>query len=659
MDEVKRISELRETLKQANYEYYVLDNPTLSDYDFDMLLRELQELEERYPDLIAKDSPTQRVGGVASSKFKKITHNRRMLSLGNLFSKDEVRDFDKKIKKSVSNYTYTADLKIDGLSVSLKYKNGFLEQAATRGNGLVGEDITENAKTIRSIPLSIDYLDDLEARGEIFISKKSFEKINKSREELELAAFRNPRNAAAGTIRQLDPKVVAKRNLDAFIHYMVADNDIISHYDSLMFLKEKGFKINNYTKECKNIDEVIEFIKKVDEFRFDLPYEIDGVVIKVNEFNLYDEIGYTAKYPKWAIAYKFKALEVETVLNNIRFQIGRTGVVKPVAELEPVMISGSLVSRATLHNEDFCKERDIHIGDHVIVRKAGEIIPEVLRVVSEKRTGNEIEFEMITNCPICDSNLVRKSGEADYYCLNPNCDAKHLEGLIHFASREAYNIDGLGESILTELYNDGYVKDIANIFMLNLYYEELIQKERFGDKSVKNLFNAIENSKINNLDQLIFGLGIRHVGAKVSKVLCEELTCLENFYNQTLESLLAINDIGKAIANSVVKYFADESNKKMLDKLVEFGLNTNYYSSKVVSETFFTNKTVVLTGSLSEFSRKEAKTFIENLGGNVSSAVSKKTDYILLGDSPGSKYQKGLELGIKILSEDEFKEKIK
>jgi len=659
MDEVKRISELRKTLKRANYEYYVLDNPTLSDYDFDMLLRELQELEERYPDLIAKDSPTQRVGGVASSKFKKITHNRRMLSLGNLFSEEEVRDFDKKIKKSVSNYTYTADLKIDGLSVSLKYKNGFLEQAATRGNGLVGEDITENAKTIRSIPLSIDYLDDLEVRGEIFISKKIFEKINISREELELATFRNPRNAAAGTIRQLDPKVVAKRNLDAFIHYMVADNDIINHYDSLMFLKEKGFKVNNYTKECKNIDEVIEFIKKVDEFRFDLPYEIDGVVIKVNEFNLYNEIGYTAKYPKWAIAYKFKALEVETVLNDIRFQIGRTGVVKPVAELEPVMISGSLVSRATLHNEDFCKERDIHIGDHVIVRKAGEIIPEVLRVVSEKRTGNEIEFEMITNCPICDSNLVRKPGEADYYCLNPNCDARHLEGLIHFASREAYNIDGLGESILTELYNDGYVKDIADIFMLNLYHEELIQKERFGDKSVKNLFSAIENSKTNNLDQLIFGLGIRHVGAKVSKVLCEELTCLENFYNQNFESLLAINDIGKAIANSVVKYFDDESNKNMLDKLVEYGLNMNYNSSKVASETFFTNKTVVLTGSLSEFSRKEAKTFIENLGGNVSSSVSKKTDYILLGDSPGSKYQKGLELGIKILSEDEFKEKIK
>jgi DNA ligase (NAD+) len=659
MNEVKRISELRNVLKKANYEYYVLDNPTMSDYDFDMLLRELQELEEKYPELITKDSPTQRVGGIASSKFKKVTHDRQMLSLGNLFSEEEVRDFDNKIKKVVSNYTYTADLKIDGLSVSLKYKDGYLEQAATRGNGVVGEDITENVKTIRSIPLSIDYLEDLEVRGEIFISKNSFEKINKSRKEQNLDTFKNPRNAAAGTIRQLDPKVVAKRNLDAFIHYMVANSDIINHYDSLMFLKEKGFKINKYTQKCRNIDEVIEFIKKVDEFRFDLPYEIDGVVIKVNEFDLYDKIGYTAKYPKWGIAYKFKALEVETVLNDIRFQIGRTGVVKPVAELEPVMISGSLVSRATLHNEDFCKERDIHIKDHVIVRKAGEIIPEVLRVVPEKRTGKETEFKMISNCPICGSELVRKTGESDYYCLNTNCDAKHLEGLIHFASREAYNIDGLGESILTELYNDGYVKDIADIFYLNLYYDELIQKEGFGDKSVKNLFEAIETSKSNNLDQLIFGLGIRHVGAKVSKILCEELKTIDNFYTQDVNSLLSIDDIGQAIANSIVNYFSDESNKKMLYKLVQSGLNVTYHSSKVDKDTFFTDKTVVLTGTLSDFSRKEAKTIIENLGGNVSSSVSSKTDYILLGDSPGSKYQKGLDLGVKILSEDEFKEKIK
>lgn len=659
MDELKRIEELRTLLKQANYEYYVLEKPSMSDYDFDQYLRELQDLETLYPLLVTPDSPTQRVGGAVSSKFKKVTHERQMLSLGNLFSEEEVRDFDRKIKKVVSNYTYTADLKIDGLSVSLKYKNGILIQAATRGNGVIGEDITANVKTIKSIPLSIDYKGDLEARGEIFISKANFEKMNEEKIKNGEEPFKNPRNAAAGTIRQLDPKVVSKRNLDAFMHYMIADNNMNNHYQSMMFLKKLGFKINDQTKACNNIDEVINFIKKAEVIRFDLPYEIDGVVIKINEYDVYDLIGYTAKYPKWAIAYKFKALEVETVLNEIRFQIGRTGVVKPVAELEPVMISGSLVSRATLHNEDFCKERDIHIGDHVIVRKAGEIIPEVMRVVPEKRTGNEVAFEMISHCPICNSVLERKSGEADYYCLNPHCDAKHMEGLIHFASREAYNIDGLGESIVTELYNDGYIKDIADIFTLKLYKEELVQKERFGEKSVDNLIKAIETSKENNLEKLIFGLGIRHVGAKVSKILAEEIGSLNGFYEQTVEGLLEISDIGKAIANSVVKYFSNEKNMKMLSRLVEYGLNTVYKSSRVNEETVFTNKTVVLTGTLADFSRKEAKDIIENLGGNVSSSVSKKTDYILLGENPGSKYQKGLDLGVEILTESAFKNMIK
>ena len=658
MDE-QRIKELRKVLKKANYEYYVKDNPTMSDYDFDMLLRELQTLEEKHPELVTKDSPTQRVGGVASSKFTKVTHERRMLSLGNLFSFEEAIDFDIKIKKVVKNYTYTADLKIDGLSVSIKYKDGYLEQAATRGDGVIGEDITENVKTIRSIPLKIDYLEPLEVRGEIFISKKTFDDLNIQREKDNQPLFKNPRNAAAGTIRQLDPKIVSKRNLDAYIHYMVADNSINNHYESLMFLKEKGFKVNNKTKSCKNIQEVIEYIKEVESYRFDLPYEIDGVVIKVNEFDLYDEIGYTAKYPKWAIAYKFKALEVETVLNEIKFQIGRTGVVKPVAELEPVMISGSLVSRATLHNEDFINDRDIHIKDHVIVRKAGEIIPEVLRVVKEKRTGDEIKFKMINHCPKCDSELVRKLGEADYYCLNPNCEAKHLEGLIHFASRDAYNIDGLGESILTELYNDGFVSDIADIFELKNYQQELITKERFGEKSVQNLIEAIEASKKNNLDKLLFGLGIRHVGSKVSKILVEKIGSLENFYSLTVDDLVAINDIGTAIAKSIVNYFSDEKNIKLLERLKKHGINMLYESSKTDELTFFTDKTVVITGTLTNYSRKEAKEIIENMGGNVSSSVSKNTDYILLGENPGSKYQKGLDLGVEIINESKFSETIK
>lgn len=658
MDE-KRIKELRTILKKANYEYYVKDNPTMSDYDFDMLLRELQTLEEKHPDLITKDSPTQRVGGVASSKFTKVNHEKRMMSLGNLFDFDETIDFDKKIAKIVESYTYTADLKIDGLSVSIKYRDGYLYQAATRGDGIVGEDITENVKTIRSIPLKIDYLEPLEVRGEIFIPKNTFDKLNEQREKENKPLFKNPRNAAAGTIRQLDPKIVSKRNLDAFIHYMVADNNIINHYESLMFLKELGFKVNKQTRKCKDIKEVINYIKEIEGIRFDLPYEIDGVVIKVNEFDLYDKIGYTAKYPKWAIAYKFKALEVETILNDIKFQIGRTGVVKPVAELKPVMISGSLVSRATLHNEDFINDRDIHIKDHVIVRKAGEIIPEVLSVVKDKRTGNEIEFKMIDRCPMCDSELIRKPGEADYYCINPNCEAKHLEGLIHFASRDAYNIDGLGESILTELYNDGFVKDIADIFELKNYQQEIMAKERFGEKSVQNLIEAIERSKKNTVDKLLFGLGIRHVGSKVSKILVEKIGSIENFYNLTLDDLISINDIGLAIANSIVNYFNDEKNINLLKRLENHGLNMVYESTKLSEETFFTKKTVVITGTLISYSRKEAQEIIENMGGNVSSSVSKNTNYILLGENPGSKYQKGLDLGIEIINEEKFNQIVK
>ena len=659
MNVKERINYLSEKLKKANYEYYVLDNPTISDYDFDMLLKELKELEDRNPDLITKDSPTQRVGGEVSTRFEKITHDKPMLSLGNLFNEEDILDFDSKIKKVVIDYSYTADLKIDGLSVSIKYKDGFLNSAATRGDGTVGEDITENVKTIRSIPLKINYEKDLEVRGEIFISKSNFDELNKKRAENGLELFKNPRNAAAGTMRQLDPKVVSERKLDAFMHYLILEeNQLNSHYESLEFLKTLGFKVNNKTKNCKNIQEVINYIDEVEKYRFDLPYEIDGVVMKVNEYDLYDKIGYTAKYPKWAIAYKFKALEVETVLNEIKFQIGRTGVVKPVAELEPVMISGSLVSRATLHNEDFCRDRDIHIGDHVIVRKAGEIIPEVLRVLPNKRSGNEKPFEMLSNCPKCDSILMRKPGEADYYCVNPNCEAKHLEGIIHFASRDAYNIDGLGESILTELYNDGYISDIADIFVLKNYYDDLIKKERFGEKSVSNLINAIEKSKKNSLDKLIFGLGIRHVGSKVSKILVENIGGLDNFYNQTEDSLSKIKDIGQAIAKSVVDYFSDAKNIQELNKLKSYGLNITYKSTKKEKTTVFSNKTVVLTGSLQNYSRKQAQEIIEDLGGNVSSSVSKKTDYILFGDSPGSKYQKGIEYGVKMLTEEDFKQMI-
>jgi DNA ligase (NAD+) len=508
------------------------------------------------------------------------------------------------------------------------------------------------------VPLKIDLQDDVEVRGEIYLSKKSFERINKEKLENGEEPFKNPRNAAAGSIRQLDPKIVAKRRLDAFIYYGYGLNEN-NHFKIIEKLRSLGFKVNKNTVYCETIEEVIGFIEKVSEMKYDLEYEIDGVVIKVNELDLYEQIGYTSKFPKWATAFKFPAEEVETVLETIDFQIGRTGVVKPVAKLKPVMISGSLVSRATLHNEDFVNDRNIHIKDHVVVRKAGEIIPEVLRVVNEKRTGNEIPFKMIERCPVCDSLLERKDGEADYYCLNPNCEAKHLEGLIHFASREVYNIDGLGEAILTELYNDGYVKNIADIFKLVDYREELVKKERFGEKSVENLINAIEESKKNNLDKLLFGLGIRHVGAKTAKVLAQNYNNISSLFDAEVEELESIKDIGNTTATSVYQYFHDKNNVELINSLQALGVNTEYNDERQTESTVFTAKTVVLTGTLSNYSRNEAKAIIEKMGGNVSSSVSVKTDYVLVGDSPGSKYDKAITLGVKVITEEEFINMIK
>lgn len=653
-----RIEEIKKLLNQYSHEYYVLDNPSVSDFEFDQLMQELIRLENENPNLKTPDSPTQRVGGEVGDKFEKVRHEIPMLSLDNVFSYDELREFDKRVKKAVNRYTYTVDLKIDGLSVSIKYENGLYKRAATRGNGVLGEDITENVKTIKSIPLRIDYLMPLEVRGEIFLSKKNFNKINQEKIAAEEEPFKNPRNAAAGSIRQLDPKIVAKRNLDVFIYYGFG-LEIQNHFEIIQELKKIGFKVNQNTIFCQDIEEVINFIENVKNYRNDLDYEIDGVVIKVNELDLYEKIGFTSKFPKWATAFKFPAEEVETRMEAIDFQIGRTGVIKPVAKLNPVMISGSLVSRATLHNEDFIKDRDIHIKDYVIVRKAGEIIPEVLRVVKEKRTGEEIPFKMISNCPICDSDLVRKANEADYYCLNPLCEAKHLEGLIHFASRDAYNIDGLGEAILTEFYNDGYIKTIADIFKLELHREELIKREGFGEKSIDNLINAIEMSKKNNLDKLLFGLGIRHVGAKTAKVLAQVHQDIFDFINLTPDELSNIKDIGEATANSVYEYFKKQENIEMISELKSLGVNTIFNDERINAKTAFTAKTVVITGTLIDFSRNDAKQIIEKMGGNVSSSVSNKTDFVLVGDSPGSKYDKAIALGVKILNEDEFKELIK
>lgn len=650
----ERIKQLTDLINRYNYEYYVLDNPSVSDQEFDRLINELINLEKENPEFALSDSPTKRVGGVALDKFVKVEHKSQMLSLSNVFNEEELRDFDAKIKKEVARYSYVAELKIDGLSISLHYDQGLLKLAATRGDGIIGEDVTENVKTIKSIPLSIPFLDPIEVRGEVYMSKKSFEEANSEKIRLNEEVFKNPRNAAAGTLRQLDPKVVGKRKLDVFIYYLMNRDLRPLHSEALQLLTTLGFKVNPLTKECKTIEDVIEYINHISQIRHELPYEIDGVVIKVNELSLYPKIGYTAKSPKWATAYKFPAEEVITRLNAITFQVGRTGVITPVAELSPVMVSGSVVKRATLHNEDYCLDKDIRIGDDVVIRKAGEIIPEVVKTLPERRTGNEIIFTMIKNCPKCNSILVRKPEEADYYCLNPHCEAKKIEGLIHFASRDAYNIEGLGEKVITELFNDGYISSISDIFKLKEYRLELMSKEGFGQKSIDNLLQAIETSKNNNLDKLVFGLGIRHVGQKIAKTLVKQHRSITELMNATITELIEIDDIGEAIALSLVNYFKDEKNQSLINDLTELGLNMNYQSSAKNTSSSFMGKTFVLTGTLTGFSRNEAAKIIEDLGGKVSSSVSKNTDFILAGSEAGSKLTKGQELGIKILSEDEF-----
>jgi DNA ligase (NAD+) len=649
-----KIEALRATLNRYNHEYHVLDNPTVSDYEYDSLMNELISLEKQYPEHFDTNSPSQRVGGQVQPKFKKVIHTSMMLSLGNAFSFDELREFDNRIKKEVDNYTYVAELKIDGLSVSLKYAGGALIQGATRGDGSVGEDITINVKTIRSIPLLIPEKNEVEVRGEIFMSIAAFNSLNKEKISSSEEPFKNPCNAAAGSVRQLDPKLVSKRKLDSFVYYLLNHTEELDHYSALEKLRLWGFKVNPLTTRCRTIEDVISFIERISEERRKLAYEIDGIVIKVNETNLYDKIGYTSKFPKWAIAYKFPAEEAVTVIENIRFQVGRTGVVKPVALLKPVMISGSLVSRATLHNEDYCLSKDIHIKDHVLLRKAGEIIPEVIRTLPELRDGSETPFRMAKKCPECNQPLTRNENEADYYCLNPNCEARHIEGLIHFSSRDAYNIEGLGDRIVTEFFNDGYIKNIVDIFKLKEHYDELIEKEGFGKKSIDNLLQAIEKSKQNPLDKLIFGLGIRHVGMKMAKVLAAHLNDIEGFKNVTKDELLKISDVGEAIANSVEKHFADEYNLEMIDQLRNLGLNMKAVNQKTDTLTAFSNLNVVLTGSLSRFTRNEAKELIEKLGGNITGSVSKNTDLIIAGIEAGSKLDKGKELGIKIVDEQEF-----
>lgn len=658
MDIKGRIKELIEIIDRCNYEYYTLDNPSLTDQEYDRYMQELISLEEKYPEYKEKYSPTTRVGGSVLDKFNKVTHQIPMLSLGNVFNEEEILRFDERVRKEAPEVEYVCELKIDGLAVSLTYENGILTRGATRGDGITGEDITENVKTVKDVPLRLKRNVSIEVRGEIYMSKSSFNKLNEEKIALGEEKFQNPRNAAAGSIRNLDSKVTAKRNLSNFIYHLPNPEDygLATHEDALNYMKELGFTVNPNNRKVSNISELLEYINYWTVHRKELPYEIDGIVIKVNDISLQKRLGYTVKVPKWATAYKFPALEVITKLKDIICTVGRTGKITPNAILEPVMIAGSTISKATLHNEDNIINKDIRVGDFVVVRKAGDVIPEVVRPVIERRDGTEKAFVMLKECPICGSALVRKEDEADYYCVNKHCDARKIENLIHFVSRDAMNIDGMGESMIEDFYNMGYIKDVSDIYHLNQHEEELKLLEGFGNKSITNLLTAINNSKANSLEKLIYGLGIRNVGAKVAKILAFNFNNMDNLIKANLDELTHIKDIGVVIARNVVNYFNDEKNIELIDKLKKIGLNMNYNSALIKENDYFKGKTFVLTGTLSNITRDEATSLIEENGGKVSSSVSKLTSAVIVGEDAGSKYNKALSLNIPIWSEEEFLE---
>ena len=653
---LQRIKELTNILEKANYDYYVLDKPTLEDWQFDSYMQELLKLENQYPEYASPNSPTKRVGGSVASQFVKVTHKRPMLSLGNVFNEADIYDFDRKVKEVSPEATYLCELKIDGLSGSIVYENGEFVLGATRGNGVVGENISQNVKTIRTVPLRLSEGLDIEVRGEIYMSNASFNEINQKALANGEEPFANPRNAAAGSVRQLDSKVAASRKLD-FFAYTLLGTDIKTQTESLEFLAKYGFQVNKEYRHCKSVLEVIQYINEITLKRETLPYEIDGIVIKVNEFDLHEKIGYTAKFPKWATAYKFPPKEVKTKVESISFQVGRTGAITPVANLKPVFVAGSTISRATLNNEDYILAKDIRIGDIVYIRKAGDVIPEVVSVSIDDRKEELTPFKMITTCPCCGEAIVRKEKEADWYCVNTMCPDRLVNGLIHFASREAYNIDSLGDKLVIQLYNEGFIKTIADIFRLNECEEQLINLERFGKKSYDNLISAIEESKHNNLDKLLFGLGIRHVGSKTAKLICQKFKTLDAIMDSSYESIAEINGAGEVIALAVREYFDNFDNLMLINELKLLGLNTNYIES-TVKESYFSNKKIVLTGTLTSMGRDEAKAKLEEFGGVCVSSVSKNTNIVIYGEGAGSKYDKAVSLGIKLMTEDEFLEKI-
>ncbi|HAB8219515.1 TPA_asm: NAD-dependent DNA ligase LigA [Listeria monocytogenes] len=659
MADKKRYEELINILDQYSYDYYVIDNPTVEDAEYDQKMQELLKIEEAHPEWVTPESPSKRVGGEVLEGFKKVAHDTPMLSLANAFNQEDLVDFDRRIRDKVGDdIAYMCELKIDGLAVSLQYENGKYKQGATRGDGTIGEDITANLRTIRSIPMKLQKDYSIEVRGEAFMPKRSFQKLNEIREEEGQMLFANPRNAAAGSLRQLDTKIAASRNLDIFL-YAVADfgeMGVETHSAGLDMLETLGLKVNKERRLCNSLEEVYAYIEEWTEKRAGLAYDIDGIVLKLNNLEQQRQMGNTVKSPRWSIAYKFPAEEVPTKLLDIELNVGRTGVITPTAVLEPVRVAGTTVSRASLHNEDLITEKDIRIGDTVLIKKAGDIIPEVIKSITEKRSGSEEPFHMPKNCPACDSELVRLEEEVALRCINPKCPAQIKEGLIHFVSRNAMNIDGLGEKVIIQLFSQHLIKDVADLFFLSK--EKLLELERMGEKSVTNLLASIQASKQNSLEKLLFGLGIRHVGAKAAKSLAIHFDTMDNLKVADKETLTSINDIGEKMADSIVTYFANEEVHDLLEELKRAGVNMTYTGPKLEDmseeELVFAGKTVVLTGKLEKLTRNDAKALIESLGGNVSGSVSKKTDVVVAGSDAGSKLAKAEELAIPIWSEEDL-----
>ncbi len=651
----ERYDELIELIEQANYEYYTLDNPTLTDREYDNLMSELIDIENRYPEIKRADSPSEKIGGEVISEFQKVTHKVPMFSIADVFNESEIVAFDERIRKEFPNPNYVCELKIDGLAVSIQYENGIFKSAATRGNGTVGEDISHNVKTIKSIPMRLKNNETIEVRGEIYMPLASFNKLNAEREKNGEPLFQNPRNAAAGSIRQLDSNIAKKRGLDAFF-YHVPDTDKLTHFETLNHMKELGLTVNSNIKLVHNISEILDYIAYWTEHRFELPYDIDGIVIKVNDIHMQRELGATAKYPRWVIAYKFPAEEVKSKLTDIICTVGRTGQITPNAVFDPVKVMGSTVRRATLHNEQYIKDKNLLIGDNILVRKAGDVIPEVVGPVIKDRNGSEREFVMPDACPICNTPLVRSESGIDLKCPNDNCPARSIEALIHYSDRKAMNIEGLGERIVEDFYNMGIIKSIPDIYNLKNKKEELIELEGFGNKSVNNLLETIEKSKNNSLEKLLFAIGIAGIGEKNAKVLAKKYYNLDNLINASYEELTNISDIGPVLAKNIRDFFTNEDNINLINNLKEIGVNMTYLGAMTVENPNLLNKKIVVTGTLKNYSRDEIQALIETNGGKWSSTVSKNTDAVLVGENPGSKYDKAKELGIPIWSEEDFED---